>query len=25
MANPYKCGGDGGCAGAISELAFNYV
>jgi len=25
IPNPYTCGGVGGCGGAISELAFNYV
>lgn len=25
MANPDKCGGTGGCSGAIAELAFNYT
>ena len=25
ISNPYECGGAGGCSGAISELAFNYV
>jgi len=25
IPNPYACGGGGGCAGAITELAFNYV
>ncbi|KAL4440956.1 hypothetical protein ABPG74_009369 [Tetrahymena malaccensis] len=25
VPNPYQCGGTGGCNGAISELAFNYV
>jgi len=25
ISNPYQCGGSGGCGGAISELAFNYV
>ncbi|KAJ8599969.1 hypothetical protein CTAYLR_002866 [Chrysophaeum taylorii] len=24
-ANPYDCGGSGGCGGSIPELAFNYV
>lgn len=25
MSNPDQCGGSGGCAGAIAELAFNYT
>jgi len=25
VANPYACGGSGGCGGAITELAFQYV
>lgn len=25
MVNSYKCGGEGGCFGATSELAFNYA
>lgn len=25
VANPYTCGGQGGCNGAIAELAFSYV
>jgi len=25
IPNPYTCGGVGGCGGAISELAYNYV
>jgi len=25
VANPYNCGGQGGCSGAIAELAFGYV
>lgn len=25
MANPYVCGGAGGCAGAVPELAFVYA
>jgi len=25
VANPYNCGGQGGCSGAIAELAFSYV
>jgi cathepsin L len=25
VENPYVCGGSGGCAGAVPEIAFNYV
>jgi len=25
MPNPLKCGGTGGCSGAIVELGLNYV
>jgi len=25
MPNTLNCGGQGGCAGAIAELGFNYV